>query len=80
MASMSGISEVETPEAYRLSDRAVRPADGNKTWREEDRMFSFSSFGGLVPTVTRWVEDMSLRDGTRVPRVPGVRAEAEVTL
>lgn len=53
MASMSGISEVDTPDAYRLSERAVRPADINGRWREEDSMFSFSSLGGLAPTVTR---------------------------
>lgn len=80
MASISGISEVDTPEAYRLSERAVRPTGGNGTWREEDRIFSFSSLSGLVPTVTRWAEDISLRDGISDPRVPGVRAEAEVTL
>lgn len=80
IASISGISEVDKPEAYRLSVRPARLADGNGTWREEDRMFSFSSLGGLVPMVARWVEDISLRDGMSVPRVPGVRAEPEVTL
>ena len=80
MASMSGISEVDTPEAYRLSVRPARPADGNGIWREEDRMFSFSSFCGFVPMVVRWVEDINLRDGMSAPRVPGVRAEPEVTL
>ena len=79
MASTSGISEVDTPEAYRLSERAVRPVDGSGAWRE-DMMFSFSSLSGLVPIVARWVEDSNLRDGTSVLRVPGVRAEAEVTL
>ena len=53
MASTSGISEVETPEAYRLSEREVLPADDNAMWREEDSMFSFSSFGCLVPIVAR---------------------------
>ena len=53
MDSMSGISEVDTPEAYRLSVLPVLPADGNGTWREEDRMFSFSSVAGLVPAVAR---------------------------
>jgi len=53
MDSMSGISEVDTPEAYRLSVRPARPADVNGTWREEDRIFSFSSVGGLVPVVAR---------------------------
>ena len=43
-------------------------------------MFSFSSLGGLVPMVARWVEDINLRDGRSVPRVPGVRADPEVTL
>lgn len=52
IASISGISEVDTPEAYLLSERAVRPADGNGTWRE-DKMFSFSSLSGLVPMVAR---------------------------
>jgi len=52
MASMSGISEVDTPDAYRLSVRAARPPDGSGIWREEDRMFSFSSLG-LVPIVAR---------------------------
>ena len=80
MASMSVISEVDTPETYRLSVRPARPADGNGIWREEDKIFSFSSLGGLVPVVARWVEDTSLRDGISVPRVPGVRAEPEVTL
>jgi hypothetical protein len=47
MASMSGISEVDTPEAYRLSVRPVRVADCNGIWREEDRMFSFSSLSGF---------------------------------
>ena len=53
MASMSGISEVDTPEAYRLSVRLARPADGKGTWREDERMFSFSSFGGFVLIVAR---------------------------
>jgi len=53
MDSISGISDVDTPEAYRLSVRPDRPADGNGTWREEERMFSFSSVVGLVPVVAR---------------------------
>ena len=53
MASMSSISEVDTPEAYRLSVRPARVEDGNGIWREEDKMFSFSSLGCLVPVVAR---------------------------
>jgi len=53
MASISGISEVDTPEAYLLSDRPVLPVDGNGIWREGARMFSFSSLGCLAPMVAR---------------------------